>query len=181
MTLLLWQRPAASKESTHLKEGSSTGWLADFVKFLSNECFSWQGRDDGIEPFSEELKVLCLQSQCLPAAAKAERHGRKWYHRLHGSVQSLSHVWLFATPWTAALQASLSITNSQSLLKLMSIRSVMPFNPLILCHPLSPPAFSLSQHQGIFQWVSYSHLVAKVLELQLQHQSFQWIWRTGFL
>ena len=66
------------------------------------------------------------------------------------SVQSLSHVWLFATPWTTALQASLSITNSQSLLKLMSIKSVMPFNPLILCHPLSPPAFSLSQHQGFF-------------------------------
>ena len=52
------------------------------------------------------------------------------------SVQSLSHVWLFATPWTAAHQASLSITNSWSLLKLMSIESVMPSNHLILCHPL---------------------------------------------
>ena len=72
------------------------------------------------------------------------------------SVRSLSCVWLFATPWTAALQASLCITNSQSLLKLMSIKSVMPFNPLILCHPVSPPAFSLSQHQGLFQWVSSS-------------------------
>ena len=52
------------------------------------------------------------------------------------SVQSLSHVRLPATPWTAACQASLSITNSQSLLKLMSIESVMPSNHLILCHPL---------------------------------------------
>ena len=52
------------------------------------------------------------------------------------SVQSLSHVQLFATPWTAAHQASLSITNSWSLLKLMSIESVMPPNHLILCHPL---------------------------------------------
>ena len=52
------------------------------------------------------------------------------------SVQSLSHVQLFATPWTAAFQASLSITNSRSLLKLMSIESVMPSNHLILCHPL---------------------------------------------
>ena len=52
------------------------------------------------------------------------------------SVQSLSHVWLFVTPWTAACQASLSITSSQSLLKLMSIESVMPSNHLILCHPL---------------------------------------------
>src|SRR5574337_111490 len=52
------------------------------------------------------------------------------------SVQSLSHVWLFATPWTAARQASLSITNSWSLLKLKSIESVMPSNHLILCHHL---------------------------------------------
>ena len=52
------------------------------------------------------------------------------------SVQSLSCVWLLATPWTAAHQASLSITNSQSLLKLMSIASVMPSSHRILCHPL---------------------------------------------
>ena len=51
-------------------------------------------------------------------------------------VQSLSHVQLFATPWTAARQASLSITNSWSLLKLMSIESVMPSNHLILCRPV---------------------------------------------
>ena len=64
------------------------------------------------------------------------------------SFQSLSRVRLFATPWTAAHQVSLSITNSQSLLKLMS---VMPFNHHILCR--SPHAFSLSQHQGLFQGV----------------------------
>ena len=52
------------------------------------------------------------------------------------SVQSLSRVWLFVTPWTTACQASLSITNSQSLLKLMSMESVMPSNHLILCRPL---------------------------------------------
>ena len=52
------------------------------------------------------------------------------------SIQSLSRVRLFETPWTAARQASLSITNSRSLLKLMSIESVMPCNHLILCHPL---------------------------------------------
>ena len=56
------------------------------------------------------------------------------------SVQSLSRVQLFGTPWTAALQASLSITNSRSLLKLMSIESVMPSNRLILCHPLLLPS-----------------------------------------
>ena len=52
------------------------------------------------------------------------------------SVQSLSHVWLFVAPWTAACQDSLSITNSQSPPKAMSIVSVMPSNHLILCHPL---------------------------------------------
>ena len=57
------------------------------------------------------------------------------------SVQSLSRVWLFETPWTATCQASLSITNSWSLLKLMSIESVLPSSHLILCHPfLLPPS-----------------------------------------
>ena len=68
------------------------------------------------------------------------------------AVQSLSCVRFFLTPWAAARQASLSLTISWSLLKLMSIESVMPSNYLI--HPLSspsPPAFNLSQHQGLFQ------------------------------
>ena len=95
------------------------------------------------------------------------------------SVHSLSHVWLFATPWSTARQASLSITNSWSLLKLMSIESVMPSNHLILCRPLLllPSIFPSIR----IKWVSFSHHVAKVLEFQLQHQSFQWTPRTGFL
>ena len=60
-------------------------------------------------------------------------------HKGFSSVQSLSHVRFFVTPWTAALQASLSITSSQRLLKLMSIESVMPSNHLILHHPLLLP------------------------------------------
>ena len=61
------------------------------------------------------------------------------------SVQSLSHVWLFVTPWTAACQASLSTTNSRSLLRLTSIELVMPSSHLILCcHLLLPPSISLS-------------------------------------
>ena len=103
-----------------------------------------------------------------------------YIHTYFSSVQSLSCVQLFVTPWTATHQASLSITNSWNLLKLMSIESVMPSNHLILSSP-SPPAFSLSQHEGLFQWVSSSHQVAKVLEFQLQHQSFQWKSRTDFL
>ena len=96
------------------------------------------------------------------------------------SVQSLSRVRLFATPWIAACQASLFITISQSSLRLMSIESVMPSSHLILLSP-SPPAFNLSQHQGLFKWVSSSHQVAKVLEFQLQHHSFHWIPRTDLL
>ena len=67
------------------------------------------------------------------------------------SVQSLSRVQLFLTPWTAASQASLSIANSQSLLKLMSIESVMPSNHLIPCCPLLLLPSNLIQHQGLFQ------------------------------
>ena len=61
------------------------------------------------------------------------------------AIQSLSCIWLFVTPCPAARQASLSITNSWRLLKLMSIKSVMPSNHLILCCPPSPSAFTLSQ------------------------------------
>ena len=75
------------------------------------------------------------------------------YVCMFSSVQSLSHVWLFAAPWTAGCQASLSITNSWSLLKLMSITSVMPSKHLILCQSLllspsispSMRVFSMSQ------------------------------------
>ena len=66
------------------------------------------------------------------------------------SVQLLSQVSLFVNPWAAACRASLSITNSWSLLKLLSIKLVMPSNHLIL-FSLSPPAFNLSQQQGLFQ------------------------------
>ena len=78
---------------------------------------------------------------------------KMYYH----SVQSLSRVQLFVTPWTIAHQASLSIPNSPSLPKLMSIESVMP-SKRMRCHPLSslsPPALNLSQHQGLFKWVSW--------------------------
>ena len=88
-------------------------------------------------------------------------------------VQSLSHVRLFATQWTAARQASLSFTEFAQ----------TQWTSLIQwCHPTissSVGSFSscprLSQHQGLFQWVSSLHQMAKVLELQ--HQSFQWIFR----
>ena len=81
---------------------------------------------------------------------------------------------------SAARQTSLSITNSQSFPKLMSIESVMPSSHLIHCRPLSSCPQSL-QASGLFLWVNSSHEVAKVLEFQLQHQSFQWTPRTDLL
>ena len=94
------------------------------------------------------------------------------------SVQSLSCVRLFSTPWTAAHQASLSIIGVYS--------NSCPLSQW--CHPTisssvvpSAPAFNLSQHKGLFQRDSSSHQVAKVLEFQLQHPFFQWIFRTDFL
>ena len=88
------------------------------------------------------------------------------------SVQSLSRVQLFATPWTAARRASLSITNSRSLLTHVCWVS----DAFQLSYPLSSPSlppFNLSQHQSLCKWVSSLHEVAKILEFQLQHQSFQ--------
>ena len=79
-------------------------------------------------------------------------------------------------PMDCSRPSSSDSTISWSFLKLMSIESVM-LSSWIASHPLSlpsPPAFSLSQQQGLFQWVISSLQVAKVLELQFQHQSFQW-------
>ena len=129
------------------------------------------------------------------------------------SVQLLSHVWLFVTPWTAAHHSPLSTGFSGQESVQFSHSSCPTFCDTMDCstpglpvhhqfpeftqthahwvgdaiqpsHPLSspsPPALNLAQHQGLFQWVSSLHQVAKVLEFHLQHQSFQWIFRTYFL
>ena len=98
-------------------------------------------------------KTKNRSSNPTPGHISRQNYNSKRYMHPYGqfsSIQSLSHVQLFATPWTAACQASLSITNSQSLLRLMSIESVMPSNHLILCHLLSshPQSFPAS---GSFQ------------------------------
>ena len=126
---------------------------------IEMECPDWLGPDHVPTPESGE-PVSPIQSTGKESEGIEEdqnftkRENGQWrsqdiIHRLdidimiegcqYSSVQSLSHVRLFATPWTAARQASLSITNSQSLPKLMSIESVMPSNQLILCCPLFLP------------------------------------------
>ena len=112
---------------------------------------------------------------------------RMEYSDQFSSVQSLSRVWLFVTPWIAAHQASLSITNSQSSLKLMSIESVMPYSHLILCRPLllcpqSLPASESFPMSQLFTWDGQSIGVlalASVLPVNTQDWSpLEW---TGWI
>ena len=94
-----------------------------------------------------------------------------------GTVQSLSRVWLFATPWTAARQASLSITNSRNLPRLMSIKSVVPSSHLLLCHPLLlmplffPSVRVFSNESALHYKGTYMH---KIWELQLSNTIVFW-------
>ena len=134
------------------------------------QSHDWQIRAGFWQGFSCGSPHGCLSILTIwrPALLSDPRELKQKFSSVHDS----------ATPWIAAHQTSLSITNSRSLLKLMSIESVMPSNHLILSS--TSPAFNLSQHQGQFQWVSSSHQVAKVLEFHLQHQSFQWTFRTDF-
>ena len=104
------------------------------------------------------------EGTCVPAAGPGGDEAWKGGTYI---VQSLSHIWLFGTPWTAACQPALSFTYSQSLPRL--IKLMVPSNHLILCGPF---LLLLSQHQGLFQWVSSLHQMNKVLDLPLQHQSF---------
>ena len=135
-------------------------------------AFKLNKQVDNIHPrhtFQNWKTVRCSMSYsncCFLTCIQFSQEAGKSSSVQFSSVQ-LSHVWLFATPWTAPLpvQASLSITNSWSLLKLVHWVSdaIQPSHPL---SSPSPPAFNLSQHQGLFQWVS-SHQVAEVLEFQL--------------
>ena len=130
-----------------------------YIPLLSSRFSSLWGMFSSV--LTEPLKEICYN---LPM-----------YSVQFSSVQSLS-VSDSATPWTAVCQASLSVTNSNSC-------------PLSWwCHPTissSVVPFSSclhsSQRQGLYKWVSSSHQMAKVLEFQLQHQSFQWIFRTDLL
>ena len=101
----------------------------------SKEYYSVLSRREILTQAIPRMKLEDLISQMSKPDAV-----RFHIHRPLSSIQSPSRVQLFATPWTAAHQASRSISNSQSLLKLMSIESVMPSNHLIFCHPLLLPS-----------------------------------------
>ena len=97
------------------------------------------------------------------------------------SIQSLSRVWLFAQPLnrsTPGLPVHHQLPESTQTDVHWVSDAIQPSHPLL---SPSPPDLNLSQHQGLFKWVSSSHQVAKLLEFQLQHQSLQWTPRTDLL
>ena len=108
------------------------------------QCSMWDLSSPGTEPMAPAVEVWSLNHWTpreflfAPFSDDSSPHGTKVVP--FKSVQLLSHIWLFATPWTAACQASLSFTISRSSLKLMSIESVMPSNHLILCPLLLLPS-----------------------------------------
>ena len=137
-----------------------------------------------MESFEEVVLAQCTHLAVTQALLPRTVHLRAYHlttmsfscllslHQI-SSVQLLSCIQLLVTPWTAAHQASLSITNSQSLLKLMSIKSVMPSNHLNLSCPLLLPP-SIIPSIRVFSSESVLRIRwPKVLEFQLQHQSFQ--------
>ena len=136
---------------TALQKGSSESWETCTLGDINTFKILGRAGQDFTNSLAQRQKVECTKGVCN--------------HRIYSwfsSVQSLSRVWLFATPWTAARQASLSITNSQSLLKPMSIEPVMPSSHLILCCPLLllPPVpasirvFSIESTLGM-RWPKY--------------------------
>ena len=159
----LWHSPSSPNPSS-LSSKLLIEWRKQKKK---NKNTQWDNTlHRGIKIFGLHFSLLTNLSKCPSTFS---------------SVQSLSRVWLFVTPWRTARQASLSITNSQS-----SPKRSCPWvgDDIQPSHPLSsssPPTLNLSQHQGHFKWFSSSHEVAKVLDLEPQHQSFQWTPRTDLL
>ena len=99
-----------------------------------------------------DLAAAAAGQRWVFLSSGTKRNSYKNFFNQFNSMQSLSSVQLFVTPWTAACQASLSITNSRSLLKLMSMKSVMPSNHLILCCPLLLQSFPASVSFSISQF-----------------------------
>ena len=128
---LEWVAILFSRGSSWLRDRTKTPWITG-----SLYCLSYQG-----SPRQKLIRIRLKKQMCML--------------RRFSSVQSLSHVWLFVTPWIAARQASLSITNSQSSLRLTSIESVMPSSHLILCRPLLLlpsifPSIRVSSNESVF-------------------------------
>ena len=119
-----------------------------------------------------------MQDNPCYSSRKTRTHSRKLKGSLLGSVPQLCLT--LCNPMDCSTPGLPVNHKLPKFTQLMSTESVMPSKHLILSCP-SPLDLNLSQHQGLFKWVSSSHEVAKVLEFQLQHQSFQWTPRTDLL
>ena len=152
--LLLGRKVITNLDSIFKSRNINLPTKVDLVKamvfpLVTYGCESWTKKKAECQRI-DSSKLWCWR-RLLRVPWTARRSNQSILKEIQfSSVQLLSRVRLFATPWTAACQVSLSITNSWSLLKLVSIESVMPSNHLILCRHLSPPAINPSQHQGLF-------------------------------
>ena len=161
--ILKWIAIPFSRGSSWLREQTQISCFAGrlFTIGATREAqycllISIQGQEFILQPIWHcfyQLLIFCFQ----PINSSANNLSTKTLIQAFSSVQSLSHVQIFVTPWTAVCQASLSITNSWSLLKLMSIESVMPSNHLILCRPLFLPP-SIFPSNGVFSSESVLHI-----------------------
>ena len=144
-------------------------WFSWISRFIQSSCLEKICKALG-DLFSPQIQIQYLRVSGKSVVSYTEFKGKMFYRRKvyiqFSSVQLLSHFWLLVTPWIAARQACLSITNSQN-----SLRHIHQVGHAIQpSHPLSfpfPPDPNTSQHQSLFQWVNSSHEVAKVLEFQL--------------
>ena len=162
-TLMLLMNIMVNSEKLGVRILSSTIIQKDtctpiFIEALFTIAWTWTWKQPKCPSTKEWIKKMCVW-----------RYIYIYTLQFSSVVQLVTCVRLFATPWTAARQASLSITNSQSLLKLMSIESVMPSSHLILSCPLLLlpsifPSISIFSNESISL-----HKVAKVLEFQLQN------------
>ena len=131
-------------------------------------------------PSAEDLPNIGIKPRSLALQADSlltEPPGKSW-HMSVSSVIQLCPTLCDSIDWRTS-----GFPVYHQLLKLAQTHVLRMSDAIQPSRPLSfpSPAFNLSQHQGLFKWVHSSHQVAKVLELQLQHQSFQWIFRTDFL
>ena len=162
-----WKLP---REATGPSQGPRhTRWQLLEVQWKSAGVLKWKKAWGELFTWNECLSLFSkISTLWLPRPSDSNNHILLILY-IAAIILSISRVRLFATLWTAACQASLSYTISQSLLKLMSIELVMPSNHLVLCHPslLLPSIFPSIK---VFSNEVCSHQVAKLLELQLQHQ-----------
>ena len=146
------------------------------LDILSPCSLKWQWQ------WHDIFAAISLSTDCITCCRYVESPG--FSHMDHSMTFQCSSVTqsclTLCDSTTAARQASLSITNFEfTQAHVHWVGDAIPPS-----HSLSSPSpllFNLSQHQGLFQWVNSSHQLAQVLEFQLQHQSFQWIFRTDFL